>query len=131
MLPQPSQGAGRTQGDSGARGRRRPPTVPFLTVENLTEEPKKAKILAVQTANVGRFNDLVVKVAMGGTSYFMGLKTNNPNYEILFNKLGDKENDWVGREFLIGLEWNEFYEKNFATITEVLPDEKEGKKKAK
>jgi hypothetical protein len=116
MLPAPGTGKNASQRESGGgRSNRKPPAVPFITVEDLTEEPKRAKILGVQTQNTG-FNDIIVKIAIGGRSYFLGLKASNPNYELLFKAFGDNENKWVGEEFTIGLNWNEFYEKNFVHV---------------
>src|SRR5258708_1618329 len=91
-LPQP--GGGKTQGqrESGpTRPKRTPPAVPFIGVEDLTSDPKTAKILAVQTQNTG-FNDIIVKIAISGRSYFLGLKASNPNYETLFRAFGSDEN---------------------------------------
>jgi hypothetical protein len=129
MLPQPGGGKNETQrGNVGGGGKRPAPSVPFIKVEDLTEEPKRAKILAVQSKNTG-FNDLIVKLAISGRSYFFGLKASNANYETLFNAFGDDENKWVGEEFTIGLNWNEFYEKNFVHVFEAPAKEsKRGKK---
>jgi hypothetical protein len=131
MLPQPGGGKSESQrGNVGGGGKRTPPSVPFIKVEDLTEEPKRAKILGVTTKNAG-FNDIIVKIAISGRSYFFGLKASNANYEALFNGFGDDENKWVGGEFLIGLNWNEFYEKNFVHVFEApaKPPKKERAKK--
>jgi hypothetical protein len=119
----PSIGGGKTpsQRTNKQIGIRKTPQVPFLTVEDVSEEPKTAKILGVQTQNTG-FNDVVVKIVMGSRSYFLGLKASNPNYETLVTALGYDEKTWVGREFTIGLNWNEFYEKNFVHVFEVIAD---------
>ena len=129
MLPQPGGGKSETQrGNIGGGGKRSAPNVPFIKVEDLTEEPKLAKILAVQSKNTG-FNDLIVKIAIGGRSYFFGLKSSNANYETLFNAFGDDEKKWIGQEFTIGLNWNDFYEKNFTHVFEApAKDPKRGKK---
>jgi hypothetical protein len=117
-LPQPGGGKRDSQRDSGRSGSQRPaPKVPFLKVEDLTEEPSRAKILGVQTQNTG-FNDIIVKVAIRGKSYFFGLKASNQNYEALFDAFGDNENKWVGEEFLVGLNFNDFYEKQFVHVFE-------------
>jgi hypothetical protein len=120
MLPAPKQAKG-DQGQGG-RGRggareRQEPAVPFLKVEHLTNDPVTAKVLGVRTENVG-WNDIVVKLAIKGRSFFLGLKADNPNYSVLINGLGRDENKWMGEEILIGNELNEFYEKNFVTVFE-------------
>src|SRR5205807_428893 len=101
-----------------APGQQRGPRtgIPFLKVENLTQEPKRCKILAVKEDTDGKFNDYVLKLAIAGTSYFWGLRTNNPNFSILFNEFGAEENQWVGKEFLIHLEYDEFSEKQFPRV---------------
>jgi hypothetical protein len=111
----PAPGGGRARSTPVSGGGRAKPTVPFLKVEDLREEPVRAKILGVKTQDTG-FNDLIVKVAIGGRSYFFGLKASNENYEQLFNAFGDDDNKWVGEEFLVGLKYNEFHEKNFVHI---------------
>ena len=127
----PTPGGGKRdaeRGNSGGRGNaRKPPQVPFVRVEDLREEPSRAKILAVVTQNTG-FNDVIVKITINGKSYFLGLKASNPNYEALFNAFGDNENKWVGEEFMIGLNWNDFYEKNFIHIFECPAPKSRGKK---
>jgi len=130
----PTPGGGKRdaeRGNSGAsRGNRKPPAVPFLRVEDLNPEEKNvAKILAVQTQNTG-FNDVIVKIALGGRSYFFGLKASNPNYEALFNAFGENENKWVGESFTIGLNWNDFYEKNFVHVYEAPAPKQRGRPKS-
>jgi len=132
-MPLPTPGGGKRdaeRGNNGGRGNstRKPPQVPFVRVEDLREEPSRAKILGVVTQNTG-FNDVIVKVAINGKSYFLGLKASNPNYEALFNAFGDNENKWVGEEFMIGLNWNDFYEKNFVHIFEAPAPKSRGGKK--
>ena len=128
MLPQPGGGKTESQRGGGKQTSGRPaPTVPFLKVEDLKTDPVRAKILAVQSTNTG-FNDVIVKVAVNGRSYFFGLKASNPNYESLFKAFGDDDNKWVGQEFMVGLNWNEFYEKNFVHIFEAPAPERKNKK---
>lgn len=115
MLPQVGGGKPNDRQGQQGGGRRRPPAVPFLTVEDLKADPVRAKVLGLETKQTG-FNDVIVKIAIGGKSFFMGLKASNPNYETLTNGLGFDENKWVGQEFLVGLQWNEFYEKSFVNV---------------
>jgi hypothetical protein len=125
MLPKPKTRS--TEEDApGARGRSAP-SVPFLKVEDLTAEGKRAKILGVQSQRT-KYNDLVVKLAIGGRSFFFGLRLSNPNFETLYEAFGADENKWVGQEFLIGLEWNDFYEKNFVRVLEAPAKKSKGEK---
>ena len=127
MLKSPGGGKSQTQRNADG-GRQRPaPAVPFIKVEDLTADPKRAKILAVETQSTG-FNDIIVKIAVAGRSYFFGLKASNPNYETLFAAFGADENKWIGEEFMIGLNWNEFYEKSFVHVFDATaPTVKAGK----
>jgi hypothetical protein len=127
MLPAPGNGRARSTTPSGGGGRAKP-SVPFLKVEDLREEPSRAKILAVKTQDAG-FNDCVVKVAIGGKSFFFGLKASNENYQALFDAFGDDDNKWIGEEFLIGLKYNDFYEKNFVHVFKAPAPASEGRKK--
>lgn len=113
-LPQPGGGRARSTTPNSGGGRAKP-NVPFLKVEDLREEPSRAKILGVKTQDAG-FNDLVLKVSIGGKSFFFGLKASNENYQTLFDAFGEDDNRWVGEEFLIGLKYNDFYEKNFVHV---------------
>jgi hypothetical protein len=125
----PSQRTGRKGGRGGPA-----PNVPFITVENLSNDPVTAKILGVEAQTGGGFNDVIVKISIKGRSYFLGLKASNPNYETLINALGQDEKKWIDIEFTIGLNWNEFYEKNFVHIFECpvgtsSEDQHDGRKK--
>jgi hypothetical protein len=113
MLKQPDDNQSSNSRSGRSRGTQ---TVPYVKVENLTSDPVRVKILGA-IANVG-FNDLIVKIAMGGRSYFYGLKANNPNYAKLLKAFGSDENKWVGEEFMFGLEWSDFHEKNFMSVLE-------------
>jgi hypothetical protein len=131
-LPIPGGGKQASQrenaGGGGRGGGGRPaPSVPYIKVEDLPSEEKvRAKILAVKTDNVG-FNDAVIKIAMNGRSFFFGLKASNENYELLFKAFGSNENKWVGEEFFIGLQWNDFYEKNFIQVFDAPAPKSKGK----
>ena len=127
-LPRPGGGDARSTPMQGGTGRAKP-TVPYLKVEDLQSDPVHAKILAVE-AKASRFNDITVKLAVGGKPFFLGLKASNPNYEMLFNGFGDDERKWIGEEIMIGLQWNEFHEKNFINIFEA-PAKDSGSKKKK
>jgi uncharacterized C2H2 Zn-finger protein len=118
MLPSPGgPGGQRPARDGQGSGGRPKPAVPFIKAEDLGRDPQRAKILMVQTENTG-FNDVIVKIAVKGKSFFFGLKASNGNFKTLFNAFGSDENSWIGQEFMIGLEWNDWYEKNFVNVME-------------
>jgi len=133
-LPAPGGGKRPSQREDGRGTARKAPNVPFLGVEDFSssgeENAVDAKILGVAIPTSG-FNDIVVKIKVNNKSYFLGLKASNENYETLFNAFGDDENKWVGEEFRIGLNFNEFYEKNFVHIFSVTEPNGETKKKGK
>lgn len=117
MLPAPKAG-GSTGGKTSGTGAGSP--LPFLKVEDMTKEPRRCKILGVD-ANGAGFNDVVMKVHLAGRNFFFGLKANNPCYRTLIEGLGNDETKWADREFSIGMEYNDFYEKNYITVFEVYP----------
>src|SRR5258708_4263718 len=110
MLPQP--GGGKTPSQRTGTQQSKPKTgLQFIGVEDLTQDPQVAKILATLTENTG-YNDLVLKISIGARRFFFGLKASNPNYETLFRAFGGDETKWVGLDFTIGLNFNEVYEEN-------------------
>lgn len=121
-LPAPTVGGTRPGGGGGSQ-----PAFNFLKVENLTAEPQECTIMGVDTRGTG-FNALVVKIKMGGSIWLLGLKTNSPVYEALFLAFGSNEKEWTGRKFTLKQEWNDFYQRNFIGVDEVLKDST-GKKK--
>jgi len=129
MLRPPSGNAASGRAGTADAGGRKKPTVPFLSVEDLGSDPVTAKILGVDI-RPSKYNDITVKLAVRGRSYFLGMKDNNPNYEVLFNGLGPDENKWMGQEILMGLEFNDFYEKQFITVFEA-PAKGEKRKREK
>lgn len=127
MLPQP--GGGKTPSQRQSRNARGGPNVPFLTVEDVSQDPQPAKILAVITENTG-YNDIIVKIQLGARRFFWGLKASNPNYETLFRTFGPNSDKWLDEEINIGLKFNETYEKNFVELFD-MPAGKDGRKSKK
>ncbi len=123
MLPQPGGGKTPSQRQNNRKG----PNVPFLNVEDLTETPEPAKILAIITENTG-YNDIIVKIQLGARRFFWGLKASNPNYETLFRTFGANSDKWVNEEISLGLKFNSTYEKNFVEIFNI-SEKKDGRKK--
>jgi len=85
----------------------------------LTQQPKEAKILDVRLDSENKFGPRVIlKIAIGGSTRFFGVNLKkNPNYQILLDKFGRDENEWVGQKILIGLEKDEFTENYYSRIT--------------
>lgn len=114
MLKAPT---GTTRPEAGKGGTKS--TIPFIKVDDVPgKERLRCKILAVDPNGSG-YNDIVVKINTNNRKFFYGLKTNNPAYSTLIDALGTDETQWVGREFLLGLEYNDTYEKNYLHVFEV------------
>ena len=84
-----------------------------MKVENVSQDFKKTKILAVQlvperTDGQRKFSDLHVKILYGGQLYIWGLKFNHPCYGALLDFFGPNTDGWEDQEFMLGLEVAEF-----------------------
>jgi len=93
--------------------------IPYITTDDLSRQPKEAKILDVRTDSENKFGPRVIlKVAMDGKTWFFGVNIKkNPNYKLLLDKLGREENDWVGQKLLLNLEQDEFTENYYPRVT--------------
>jgi len=113
MLPQ-SDGTTSNRASRGAtnKGNR-------LRVEDLSKEPRDAKILAVKADLEGRYGaQVIAKVAVNGATKFWYLDIKkNPNYKILTAKFGHDENEWAGQKILLGLEQDEFSDNWFVRVS--------------
>ena len=124
QLPAPNQqtstgknGGGRKPSSSG--GTRQ--GIPFLKVEQMTAEPKKAKIMDLQIppdppAGQRKFNDIVLKIYYNGTVWLWGLKASSPHYAGLTAMFGGDSDNWIDQEFLLGTETREFDGRTFAHV---------------
>jgi hypothetical protein len=118
MLPRP--GGVRTDSSTGGSGGRNFSGVQFLKVEHLSPTFRPAKILGVRE-KVTKYQDVELKITIGGSTYFWGLKaTGNAaytkNFADLYNKFGSDENDWVGKTFFIGLEYDDYTERSYPAV---------------
>ena len=104
-----------TNGGSAPRTKRAG-ALPYIKNEQLSTTPKTAKILAVKVVD-GRFGQQVLlKLAFEGGTWFLGLNTKvndngqyrNPNYKLLIDKFGPDENNWVDQSILLFLEQDDF-----------------------
>ena len=111
MLPNPDQAPQR-----GANNQRKSNR---LRVEDLSHEPREAKILAVKADPDGRFGaQVIAKIAVNGEIKFWYLDIKkNPNYKHLVGKFGNDENDWAGQRILLGLEQDNFSDNWFIRVT--------------
>lgn len=108
---------GKNTATSPAGGTKSP--IPYVKVEDIPGKDRwRCKITAVDPNGSG-YNDVVVKIAANGRKFFYGLKINNPSYATLVDALGSDETQWIGREFSLGLQYNETYEKNYLHVYEV------------
>jgi hypothetical protein len=121
MLPRAnSQGQGENRKSSGNG-------IPYLKNENLTVQPKEAKILAVRNDEYEGKSQVKVKLALDGRIFFWNLRLNNPNLEKLQDQFGLDENEWAAKKVLIGLVQDEFTEKFWPTVS--FPAVQEAKQK--
>jgi len=106
----------------------------YITEAELSTDKVVARILAVkenkETLREGqrRFSDVVVKIAFKGQTWLFGMKLDSPNLAILQQNLTLDENKWIGREFYLFIESEEFSGRNYPRV-EVIPEKKPGVKK--
>lgn len=130
MLPKPgAQNNG--QGQQGGGGGRQRSGLPYVNESNLSLDKKRCRVLAVKLNDAPvregqrRFSDVIVKFAMGGDMYLLGLKTDNPNYEILCKAFGEDDNRWLEREFFMYLEEDDFDKRRWVRVEPITGDEGE------
>lgn len=113
MLPKPK---GETSDQtSTSMGRQQ---IPYLKSEDLTKEPQLAKILGVRATPNSRYNDVLIKVELpGGKTRFLGLRTKDPRFSIMYNAFGSDEESWTGQSFEIALRYDDFSEREVQNIT--------------
>lgn len=119
MLPSSS-------GSSAPTGRK-PGGMRYLKNEDLSTQPKEAKIIAVKGDPDNKFGARVIlKMALNGETMFWGVNIKkNPCYQTLEQKFGLDENDWVNQKVLLHLEQDEFSGSYFPRVT--FPTGKAGK----
>lgn len=110
----PAAGASPNQGkrSNGSGG------VDWLKNSHLTFDPKRAKITNVRIADENdKYNHVVVKIAMGGVPFLLGLKTNYSVYKSLLKEFGEDENNWIGKDIMLFFETDEITEKRFMKVS--------------
>lgn len=112
MLPTGNESSGRRSRNDN------PNAVKWIKVENLTTQPKEAKILKVFYNENGRFGARVeLKLAFEGDIVYFGVdpakNSKNPNYKELTAKFGHDENNWIDQRILLFVEPHPFYENQY------------------
>ena len=109
------QGGTVEDGPSTTRGGKRAPRArdghDFLKADDLSTDPKTAKILAVrvQPDNFNpKVNVVMCKVTLDGHIKMWPIRLNNPNLEVLQNAFGTNENDWLDKKIQLSVEEDEF-----------------------
>ena len=102
--------AGQSFNNSGGRQRA---GLPYLKIENVSQDFKKAKIMATQvvpdrTDGSRKFSDIQIKIYYNGQIYLWGLKFTHPVYGALLDFFGSDTDHWQDQEFMLGLELDEF-----------------------
>ena len=90
-----------------------------LKVEDLSMDPRSAKIQMVKADLEGRFGaQVIVKLSVNGMTkfWYLNIKT-NPNYQLLVAKFGHDENDWAGEQILLGLVQDGFYDQYLIRVS--------------
>jgi hypothetical protein len=110
-----------TGNESQPRGGNRKGGMEWLKNEDLSLQPKEAKILMVRYNKEGRFGARVeMKLAIEGKIKYWGVPPKsddrNPNYRLLTGKFGHDENNWVDQRILLMLEQDDFSQQYFVRV---------------
>lgn len=109
--------AGNGGGGARPQGQRQRGGLPFLKAENVTAEKRVAKILGTKQGEDQRGKGKVsLKIAFAGNTYLWDLRLNNPNLATLVGLFGQHEEQWVGEQFLLGLQEDEFTNVSWPTV---------------
>jgi hypothetical protein len=129
---------GKTVASSADRG-----GLPYLNLKNMHDYfhvgvSTDVKIVDCRVKQPGEnnFNDVTVKLNIGGRTILWGLsistpqKQGNPNLPILEEMFGSDEKNWAGQTFLMTLAQDDFSEKIFPHVV-VTPQESTSRKKGR
>jgi hypothetical protein len=100
--------------DSSRGGRRQSVsgTIPKLTLENVSFDRKTARVIAVREVSGAYGKQVAIKIAYSGNTYIFYLGVSDTRVKQLCDMFGNDENKWVGREFLLFLETDDFNNRN-------------------
>lgn len=131
MLPRaPQQGGGQQRAPRSG--------YTYVNEGDLSTDKVVAKILATKLNDAPlkdgqqRFSDLTLQIAFKGQTRLFGVKffdkggAITPNYQFFLDGFGDDNNKWVGREFYLYAEREEFTGRVFPRVEPI--EEKKGKK---
>jgi hypothetical protein len=114
----PQQQQGRRQNTGRSRGSGQT-GIPYLKTENVNFDKRTANIIACRVED-DAFKPgqqaVVAKIAFAGNTYLWTIRLDNPNLDILCDAFGDDEQKWVGKDFLLFLETDEFTNKNYTRV---------------
>lgn len=133
MLPTPTASAA-TKATSTNNSRGSGPKKVFINVEMLKamatkEKPLIATIIGANAETASnRYNDVVMKLKVGMTTLWYGVKANNPNFARLVDGLSQDEEKWKGREISMYTEFDEYHERDFVHV-DTLPEKTSARKK--
>lgn len=114
MIPKYSGNSNRSNSGGRSSNKGKPSGIQWLRNEDCSTDRTTAKIIGVKVGADNFGNDVVnLKIAFKGQTFLDGIRTNNPNLEILTHAFGDDENGWVGQELLIYLEEDDFSGKKY------------------
>lgn len=113
-----------TGNDSNAGGRKREGAMRWLKVADLSTTPKEAKILMVRNNPDGRFGGVVeLKMAFEGAIVYWSIppKKGTTNWDLLLEKFGPEENEWIDKRILFYLEKNAFTDQFYIRVDVAKP----------
>lgn len=108
-----------TSGSGGTpKGKSRAGAMKFITNEMLSMQDQEATILGIKLDEENKFGARVIlKLAFQGQTVFWGVNIKkNPNYQMMLEKFGPEENDWVNQKILLHLEKDDFTGNYFPTV---------------
>lgn len=119
-------------GNEPVTGQRKQGTMRWLKNTDLSTTPKEAKILMVRLNPNSRFGGATVelKLAFEGAIVYWSVKPTKgtTNWDMLLEKFGPEENDWIDKRILFYLEKNAFSEQYYIRVDTPRPDKTNSKR---
>lgn len=112
----------------------------YVTEADLSQDKVVARILATKLNDAPlkdgqrRFSDLALQIAFKGQTRLFGVKffdgsgATTPNYQFLLDGFGEDNDQWVGREFYLYAEKEEFTGRIFPRVEPIPVEKPKGKK---
>ena len=89
-----------------------PRTTNWLRDTDVSEKKQKVTIVDARADETGR-SAVILKLKLASGIRLDSLKTNNPNFKILFDAFGEDEAKWKGKTVSLFLEYDQFTERNW------------------